>query len=150
MSYFVYNKNGDKFKVCARSFESICCISRSRINRLSKRFYFTHEMPVERRGGNIKKDLDIDRSIINHISSFHGHIKWDNRMSVRKMWTMWKNDQKTQRFAVIPYSHYLSIYKQYSPPFIELCEDISSKIKDELSDYDEEQSVELDSECINI
>lgn len=147
MSYFVYNQKGDKFKVCARSFESICCISRSRMNRICKRFYLTHEMPIERRGGHSKSNHKINSSIIDHISSSYIELRnGDVDVFVRKMWKLWTDDRTNRGLAVAPYSQYLSLFKQYTSTSNWLDEDVRSDMMCESLEYNGAPSVKLQSE----
>lgn len=56
-----------------KSFESITCISRRRLNNLGRKFFFTQQAtPSEERGGSkqTEKDRQQTESIIEHIQIF--------------------------------------------------------------------------------
>lgn len=164
IKYFMINSEGKQMPICSKSFESITCIKRRRLNLIGKRFLSSMENPTERRGGSrlTDKDVDLSMSIFNHIQTFKmrksHHTRKDTQrsylppeLSVKKMWRLWKKDQKKKMQPKASYSKYYDIFiKKFNLGFghprqdvCSYCTEANTKIKNEKVD-DTKKSLKID------
>lgn len=121
--YFILTTNGEKIKVCQKSFESITCYTRDRLNRLSRNFCTSLESPLDKRGGDRSKEEDhsVKDSIIQHITSFKcqkshyqrkdtGRCYLQSDLSVKKMWNDWVTRRRTNGLKEASLSKYYKVF----------------------------------------
>lgn len=149
-TYKVRKMNGDKVKVCQKSFMSILCISRFRVNRLARANHDNGKRFVERRGGSRKtySDEEVDASITEWIKNYKCRESHYGRgksvrsylpptLTISKMWRSWKNARSENgeklasisKFKKIFYSRFNLGFGNPRQDVCSFCEQLRMKIR---------------------
>jgi len=166
VSYFVPTEKGDLIQVCLNAFVGITSITRRRLNILASTFKNTHASPKESRGGfplskKIKAE-EVTTSIKNHILKFKSRKSHYSRsdtgrsylqpeLSVKKMWSHWKNKRTTLKLPLASFSKYYKVFTKnfnlsFGHPRQDVCSFCTQKlcqIKNEKDDIKEVLQIEL-------
>jgi len=139
IKYCIPTKEG-KIPVCAAVFSSITSISRKRLNIIANNFQLDLCSPKEKRGSKHENPIDqqVTESIIEHITLFKankshysradtGRSYLPPRLSVSKMFLLWKNKMITNNAPVSSFSKFYSIFtNNFNLGFGHPCQDVCS------------------------
>ncbi|XP_046684501.1 uncharacterized protein LOC124373972 [Homalodisca vitripennis] len=151
--YFITNREKKMVPVCLGTFLRALNISRFRINKIADRFYYKHEMPKERRGGDTTGNRFVAKkeSIMTFINSLKcsethyctnrsGRKYLPAELNIKKLWRMYQTNAEDHLKVKDSYFRYIFNRKYnlgFGSPRVDVCStclELAEKIKSTKSD----------------